>query len=80
MNNEEEDVTETHTQDFDRQVVTDNEPKAKRVYAENKSAKANNVDAKAVRAWALTVGEPVARKGRIHRAIVQRYISEAHNG
>jgi len=73
MFNEEEEIPDTHVGDFTREVVTDNEPKAKSIY----SAKAVGTKARIIRTWALENDIPVNRKGRLSRKVIKAYLAQS---
>lgn len=71
--NEDEDE---YTTNFNKELVTDNAPVVKRVYKDTASSKANGVDPKAVRVWAVANNIALPARGRFPASVVKQYLNQ----
>lgn len=62
-------------EDF-RQIEED---KAKRKYTDKYSAKANNLDPRAVRKWANEMGIPTGKRGKFSSVLIALYMTDKTN-
>jgi hypothetical protein len=75
MLNEED--NDEYTEGFNKELQVENPARAKRVYRDTASSKANGVDPKAVRIWADANGIALPARGRFPAAVVRQYINQS---